>query len=66
MNTLTQVATAGSGYGGPDGTRCVVTRTLDRNLPLEFKNPCPADVKPVCKKRIGNSMSAAHNTILNF
>ena len=67
VNTLTQVATAGSGYGGPDGTRCVVTRTMDRNPPvLEFKSPCPADVKPICKKRIGNSMSAEFKTILTF
>ena len=49
---LNQLASAGSSYGGSDGTKCVVSGTLDRTDPLIY-GPCPSDAKPVCKKRIG-------------
>ena len=49
---LDQLASAGTGYGGSDGTKCVVSRTWDRTNPLIY-GACPSDAKPVCKKRIG-------------
>ena len=52
---LNQLASAGSGYGGSDGSKCVVGDTLDRTDPLMY-GPCPSDAKTVCKKRIGRCM----------
>ena len=49
---LDQLASAGFGYGGSDGTSCLVSKTMTRTDPLIY-GPCPSDAKAVCKKRIG-------------
>ena len=51
---LDQLASAGFGYGGSDGTSCVVSKTMSasRTDSLIY-GPCPADAKAVCKKRLG-------------
>ena len=58
---LNQLASAGLGYGGPDGTKCVVSRTTDRTDPLMY-GACPSDAKPVCKKRMGRWINQAHTS----
>ena len=51
---LDQLATAGHGYAGSDGTKCITTRTEDRSNPIVY-GLCPSNIKPVCKKRIGKT-----------
>ena len=61
VSTLEQLATAGHGYAGPDGTKCITTRTGDRSNPLLY-GVCPSDIKPVCKRR-SKSLTILYNSL---